>query len=162
MSEEFIEDSNWLMRVGAIEEEPEEEREYEHVTIVNTQPETEFTYNPFTDNGIVDDVNTTNTYAYTDGMDRRVVTEESQTDVTRNIRLQQFEYLKNNIMRILEDPRISARQIQIVLNELVAFGELDHFSLEHNVFEYNDVLFLRKGQFSVRLTTDIQMRERRL
>jgi hypothetical protein len=167
MSEQTRPDDDWLMRIGAIEEQ-EEEREYEHVTIIRRdESDTRFEIPP----NIVDynvpwgqrtlNRPSTDYYTYILGDERRIVTEETQSDITKGIRERLFDDLKRHIMDLLGNPNIPLEHIQTVLNELVAFGELTDFRIEHSISDFNYVLFLRKGQYQVQLTVDMSLREQR-
>jgi hypothetical protein len=166
MSEQTKPDDDWLMRIGAIEEE-QEEREYEH-TIRRDESDTRFEL----PSNIVDDnipvwgqrpLNrpSTDYYTYIVGDERRIVTEETQSDVTKGIRERLFDDLKTHIMHLFGNPDIPLRHIQIVLNELVAFGDLTSFRIEQSILDHGHVVFLRKGQYYTRFTVDMSLREPR-
>jgi hypothetical protein len=168
VNEEIKSDDDWLMRIGAIEGQ-EEEREYEHTTIIreDDQNPPRFEIPP----NIVDDnvpwgqrtLNrpSTDYYTYILGDERRIVTEETQSDITKGIRERLFDNLKRYIMDLLGDPDIPLEHIQTVLNELVAFGELTDFRIEQSILDHSHVIILRKGQYYVRLIVDMSLREQR-
>jgi len=165
MSEQTRPDDDWLMRIGAIEEE-QEEREYEHVTIIRRdESDTRFEL----PSNIADDIwnqrtynrPSTDYYTYIIGDERRVVTEETQSDITKGIRERLFDDLKTYIMDLLGNPDIPLEHIQTVLNELVAFGELTSFRIEQSILDHGHVVFLRKGQYYTRFTVDMSLRESR-
>jgi hypothetical protein len=177
MSDDYIDDfdSDWLSRIGA--DEYKDESDEETISIDNTIrrdiSDTRFVFEPdyvgFYDNirplvqnsmrhRISDDINIT----YIDGNGtQRVLNNENQSNLTREIRESLFSQLHHHIINIFSNPDIPIHEVRLTLDELVAFGVLSDYTIYETPDTMSTRIKLEKDNMQVSFDISFNLRMRR-